>query len=138
MDYIAKITGLEVEKAQLKAELDNVKTELLRAVDGSDKQKYLQDKEHDLNQRITAIDNQITEFAKLLRPPAVARSEALSGDNSESVASTSHYVGLNQFQVHIPSEYDTELPTLNLILVECVERASKHGGRRVEENLVCR
>ena len=109
MDYNAEITVLKAEKAQLKTELDRLTAELILAGEGSARQLWLRTERHDIRHSIDVINEQITAFAKLLRPPAVARSESQSGDNSESVASTTHYAGLNQFQVHIPSEYDSKL-----------------------------
>ena len=96
MDYNKKIEQLEAKRTDLEAQLNT------KGIDKEEK--------HDIHQWIIAIDNQITAYVSLLsRTPAVARSEAQSGDKSESVASTSHYAGLNQFQVHIPSVYDSEL-----------------------------
>ena len=96
MDYTKEIQELKVDRAELEAQLKT---------NGISEQERLL-----IRQQIIAIDNQITAYVHLLsRTPGVARSEARSGDKSESVASTSHYSGLNQFQVHIPSVYDSKL-----------------------------
>lgn len=108
MDYHQKIRELKEKVRARETELGTVKAELLRAEEGSDTQKYLRAEVQAIRHSIDVINEQITAI-KLLLPLAVAHSDAQSDDNSESVASTSHYAGLNQFQVHIPSEYDTKL-----------------------------
>ena len=96
MDCKKEIQELKAKRDQLEAQLN---------IEGIDKEE-----KHDIHQRIIAIGNEITAYVNLLgRVPAVARSGTPSADNSESIASTTHYAGLNQFQVHIPSEYDCEL-----------------------------
>ena len=73
MDYNQKIEALESEKAELKVQLANVTAALVL---GSDKQKRLDTKEHDINQRIIAIDNQITALIQCsLRPSNVMMNE---------------------------------------------------------------
>ena len=74
MDYNQKIEALESEKAELKVQLAN----LVRAEEGSDKQKRLHEEKHDIRQQIIAIDNQITALIQCSsRPSNVMMNEDL-------------------------------------------------------------
>jgi hypothetical protein len=62
MEYSTKIDILEVKRAQLEAELSMVAAAITSEEEGSARQQRLSAKEHDLNQRIIAVDTQITAY----------------------------------------------------------------------------
>ena len=68
MDYNQKIEALEAKRDALEADLVKLTTDLLGAEEGSEKQKRLSEEKHDINQRITAVDNQITMWGNKSPP----------------------------------------------------------------------